>query len=218
MRIKIVFAIALFLGFCIFADAGDKGRAGMDRPLAYNGFIGGMMIHSGYVWSKNASFVLPGGQGGQTVKAEGVPAGIGGAIKLMFGKHLRVGGEGYVSTLTYGKYRSHASTGFGGLLAECAWTLGKWKVFAGGLAGGGSVRNITLLSDAGTDFVIEDRTVSYRKYGFLAVAPYAGVEYAVNRKISIVVKVDYIVNVSNPQDDFITGPRLFLGFMFGHSH
>ena len=58
---------------------------------------------------------------------------------------------------------------------------------------------------------------SYRKYGFAALAPFAGVEIPFGGKVNVVVKLDYLLNLSNPQDDFVTGPRLYLGFMFGHS-
>ena len=61
-----------------------------------------------------------------------------------------------------------------------------------------------------------EETVSYRKYGFAALAPFAGIEYAVTKKVNLVAKIDYLVNLSNPQDDFTTGPRLYIGFMFGH--
>ncbi|MCM1178411.1 MAG: hypothetical protein NC115_10690 [Bacteroidales bacterium] len=217
MRIRLLLAALLCSCFTAFAGAEENVDNGKKKSaLAYRGFIGGMMIHSGYVFSKNATFMMPQTGESHTVKASGAPAGIGGAIKLMFGKHLRVGGEGYVSSLTYGEYRSHASMGWGGVLAEAAWRAGKWNLFAGGLLGGGSVRNVTLLASAGNDF--EADNVSYRKYGFLAVAPYIGTEYAVSRRINLVFKIDYVINVSNPQDDFITGPRVFLGFMFGHSH
>lgn len=108
--------------------------------------------------------------------------------------------------------------GWGGLLAEATWKTGRWGLFAGGLAGGGSFRNITLLAPAGDDFIAEDRSISYRKYGFIAVAPYAGAEYSVNRRICLVFKVDYVINAVKRPDDFVLGPRVFIGFMFGHSH
>jgi len=215
MRVRLFAALALCVLPLIAADA-QENVPRKKKTLAYRGFIGGMMIHSGYVSSKNATFSIAGTQESRTMRIKGVPAGIGGAIKLMFGKHLRIGGEGYVSNLTYGDYGSHANIGWGGILADGAWRLGKWNLFAGGLFGGGSARNVTLLGPAGDDYVTDN--VSYRKYGFLAAAPFAGAEYAVGRRINIVMKIDYVFNLTNPQDDFVTGPRIFLGFMFGHSH
>ena len=183
--------------------------------MAYRGFIGGMMLHTGYVSSRDITVASP-AAGSRTLAVGGAPFGIGGAIRFLFGKHLRVGAEGYVSTLTYGEYHSHAKTGWGGLLADCVWDLGKCRLFVGGTAGGGSQTNTTLLSPVGDDYTAEE-FVSYRKYGFAALAPFAGVEIPFGGKVNVVVKLDYLLNLSNPQDDFVTGPRLYLGFMFGHS-
>ena len=189
-------------------------KAGKHR-MAYRGFIGGMMLHTGLVSSRDVAVTSLSGQV-QSVPVCGAPFGIGGAIRFMFGKHLRIGAEGYVSTLTYGQYRSHAETDWGGLLADCAWKVGKCRLFVGGTVGGGSQTNTTILSPVADDYVAEEN-ISYRKYGFLAVAPFVGVEYAASRKINIVLKADYLLNATNPQDDFVTGPRLYLGFMFGHA-
>ena len=51
----------------------------------------------------------------------------------------------------------------------------------------------------------------------MAVAPFAGVEVAVNRKVNVVFKADWLLNVTNPEDDFVSGPRIYVGFMFGHT-
>ena len=48
----------------------------------------------------------------------------------------------------------------------------------------------------------------------MAVAPFVGYEWAMTQKIHLVLKLDYLLNVTNPQPDFITGPRLYIGFMF----
>ena len=181
--------------------------------MAYRGFIGGMMLHTGYVCSRDITLMTPSGP--DNISVGGAPFGVGGAIRFMFGRPLRVGAEGYVSTLTYGEHRSHAKTGWGGVLADGAWKLGGCRVFVGGTVGGGSQTNTTILSPVGNDYLTED-AVSYRKYGFIAVAPFAGVEVAVTRKVNVVFKADWMLNVSNPQDDFVTGPRLYVGFMFGH--
>lgn len=39
----------------------------------------------------------------------------------------------------------------------------------------------------------------------------------VSGKFAIVFKLDYLLDISNPQDDYVNGPRLYIGFMFGHS-
>lgn len=205
--------ILIFILGCLLS--GSLSRAYAGTRMAYRGFTGGMMVHTGFVWSNDITVSSLTGQT-STVPVCGAPFGIGGAIKFMFGRHLRIGAEGYVSTLTYGEYSSHAKTGWGGVLADCAWTLGKFRVFAGGTVGGGSQTNINILSPVKDDYVAEEN-ISYRKYGFMALDPFAGVEYALTEKVNMVLKLDWLVNVSNPQDDFVTGPRLYIGFMFGHA-
>lgn len=183
--------------------------------MRYRGFVGGMMIHSGFVLSDDLTITSQYGQS-MNVGVSGTPFGVGGAIKFMFGRHLRLGTEGYVSTLRYGEHSSHARTGWGGLLADCAWTLGRCRLFVGGTVGGGSQANTTILSPVRDDYVAEE-FISYRKYGFMALAPFAGVEIAVSGKVNLVAKIDYLLNLSGSQADFVTGPRLYLGFMFGHA-
>mgnify|MGYP002559298107 CR=1 FL=1 len=185
------------------------------KPLEYRGFIGGMMIHTGYVSSRDFTVTSLSGQAHE-FNASGAPFGIGGAAKFMFGKHLRIGAEGYVSTLGYGENGSHTKTGWGGLLADCARDLGKFRLFAGGTIGGGSHTDITIVSPIADDYIAEE-FISYRKYGFAALVPFIGAEYALTHKVSLVAKVDWMLNLSGRQDDFVTGPRLYLGFMFGHA-
>ena len=154
--------------------------------MRYRGFIGGMMLHTGYVCSREVSIAGPAGDT-HNISAEGAPLGIGGAIKFMFGKHLRIGTEGYVSTLTFGRHSSHAKTGWGGILADCTWQLGRFRIFAGGTVGGGSQTNTFILSPVRDDYLAEE-CISYRKYAFFAVAPFAGAEYALTNKVNLVAK------------------------------
>jgi hypothetical protein len=208
MRLKLILTVlTVFVPMLIVAE--ERGR------MACKGFIGGMMIHSGYVWSRNVAYSVPGGGTlGQSINA--VPLGIGGAIKLQFGDHLRIGSEGYVTNVSYGEYGSHASIGWGGVLCEYYHSFKKCRLFAGGLVGGGSERNVANLSENNMDFSA-DEPVSHRKYSFMAIDPYLGVEIPLNQKVNLVLKTDCLLNATNPQADYFTGPRIFIGFMFGHS-
>lgn len=183
------------------------------EALKYRGFSGGMMIHTGYL--KSNSFDLQTIQGNYitTSNVEGIPFGIGGSARLHFGKHLRVGGEGYVSNLRYGVQGTTASVSWGGVLADCVWELGRLWPFVGVVVGGGAVEHIILQDEPANDFVVENN-VSYREYTFMAVSPIVGVEYALSEKMHLTFKMDYVINISNPQADFPSGPRFFLGFMF----
>lgn len=183
----------------------------------FRGCCGGMMIHSGYVQSKSFGYITPEGIPTAPGKISGAPFGIGGAAKVILGEHLRVGGEGYVSTLNYGEHKSYSSTGWGGLLADFFWSRGRWSWFAGATIGGGGVKNVTLFEDIPLDLEIEKNTVSYRRYGFMGIAPYIGAEYALTKKIHLIFKADWLMNVSNPQPDFLSGPRFYIGFNFCHN-
>ena len=75
------------------------------------------MFNVGYVESRDFQFQdnsgLPLGQSG---RLSGASMGLGGALRVGFGKYLRVGIEGYVSTLKYKPKGSSAKIGWGGLL------------------------------------------------------------------------------------------------------
>ena len=181
--------------------------------LKYRGFSGGMMVHTGYLKSNSFDLQTIHGNYITTSKVEGMSFGIGGAARLHFGKHLRVGGEGYVSNLRYGVKGTTSSLSWGGVLADCVWDLGKLWPFVGMTIGGGAVEHVILQNEPATDFAAESDAV-YREYSFMALAPMVGVEYAMSEKIHLTLKMDYVINISNPQDDFTSGPRFFLGFMF----
>ncbi len=172
------------------------------------------MLHAGYLYGGRTTVFDGAGLQVSDQKMQGIPTGIGGAVKFHFGKWLRVGTEGYVSTLKYGDYGSNVRIGWGGILADCIWKTGKRiSPFAGFTLGGGSASNLTLAAEAPDDFIAEQNS-SYRKYGFACVVPYAGFEYDATSRIRIVFKADYIINVSNRQPDFPSGPRFYIGFLF----
>lgn len=204
-RYTIVLALTAFIS--IAAGAQDS------RKMAYRGFVGGMMLHSGYVQS--GSFQVTSQSGTmQDISMSGAPYGIGGSIRFLFGRHLRVGTEGYVSNLAYGQHRSHAKTGWGGLLADCAWDFRDCRLFVGGTVGGGGQTNTIILSPAGNDYKADD--IAYRKYTFAALAPFAGAEIRLTDKVDLVLKADWLLNISGRREDFVSGPRLYVGVMFGH--
>ena len=79
----------------------------------------------------------------------------------------------------------------------------------------GVVYSVETVLDATTsDFILDDGTTSYRKYAFMAVCPYIGVEYALTRKVHIVLRADCLLDVTSRQPDFPLGPRIYFGFMF----
>lgn len=185
--------------------------------FAYAGFSGGMMVHTG--WIGGGTIVLTDGVNTFGSDISGAPTGIGGAARIHLGKHLRIGSEGYVSTLNYGtgrgagKNQSHARIGWGGVLADCLWRFGKWAPYVGCTVGGGGFRNLTLQNPTPLDTVTE-QNASFRKYTFMTAVPFAGMEYAMTDKVRLNMKADWMFNLTNRQSDFVTGLRLYVGFSF----
>lgn len=197
------------------AHAGTDGQE-KKSPLAFSGYSGGMMVHSGYVSSSPVTFNRVDGSPAATMKVSGMPLGIGGALKIHFGRHLRVGTEGYSSNLKYGRNGSYSHTGWGGILVDGVYPVGKWFPFAGITVGGGGVKNVTVLEKTTGDFILDEGTTSFRKYAFMAIAPFIGTEYALTPRIHLVLKADWLIDATSRQSDFTAGPRLYIGFMFCH--
>jgi hypothetical protein len=216
----------LILMICVSISAfcvSDVDSVGVTKrsSMAYSGYQGGMMFNVGYVESRDFQFQdnsgLPLGEPG---RLSGASMGLGGALRVGFGKYLRVGIEGYVSTLKYQPQGSSAKIGWGGLLLDSHWHIKKFTIFTGGVIGGGSYTHITMIDKveanrAENDYIVENQYVSYRHYPFLAIVPFVGMEYSLTKRISVVAKIDYMLNVTNWADNYAAGPRFFVGFMFG---
>lgn len=201
--------LLLFLAsFVLPTLAGDNQPR--TNPLAYRGFSGGMMLHAGWV---NCGDITVGTAPGQ--KVAGVPMGIGGALRLRFGDYLRVGTEGYTSSLSYGDYGSSLSIGWGGLLVDCVLPLGRFAPYVGATIGGGVVENLTLTEKPAIDLLPEGG-VSYRKYGVGIVVPFIGTDYRLTERMSLTFKADYMLSLGSSHFDFPSGPRCYVGFMFNH--
>ena len=182
------------------------------KKLNFQGYSGGMMIHTGYLFGGELNIR----DASAPTKIQGTPFGIGGALRFHFGKHLRIGTEGYSSNLRYGeKKNSFLSLGWGGLLVDCQWKINKTTIFCGGTIGGGSVKNVAVADNINAES--SERNAVYRKYGVMLITPFVGMEYAISSRICLVVKVDCVTNLTNKQSDFAIGPRIYTGFIFSHA-
>jgi len=204
--------IKTFLFFCCLAVVLRTSILASDgNKMAFQAYSGGMMLHCGYVFGgtvKADAF-------SEKIKVEGVPFGLGGLLRFHFGEHLRIGGEGYSTTLRYGKNKSYATLGWGGLLIDCKWEINKFTVFLGGTIGGGSLKNVIITNDRIDN--PKEKDAIYRKYSVMIFDPFLGVEYAVSQKIRLIAKVDYIFNIGKKQSDFATGTRFYAGIIFLHA-
>ena len=137
---RLLFVVLVFITLNAFSQNEEK---------FFNGYDGGMMIHAGYV-SKNIAPV--------DFKAEGVTKGIGGAIRFHFGKHYRIGTEGYVSTLSLKKdlvKGSYIKTFWAGLTNDFYWQLGKFMPYAGLSVGGGTLTDCFIFEGDNHDWIPE---------------------------------------------------------------
>lgn len=198
----------MLLALCAPVQAGDRAKG----ALSYEGFMGGMMLHTG--WGSVGSITV-GSSAPQEMK--GMPSGIGGALKIRLGNHLRVGTEGYSSALTYGTWNSSLSIGWGGLLVDWSVPIGRVAPYFGVTIGGGVVKNLTLGATPAQDTIPEEN-ISYRQYGIGVVVPFVGVDYVLSPRISLTFKADRMCALGSSVDafDFPKGVRCYVGFMFSH--
>lgn len=188
---------------------GTTNATASSLDLRYRGFSGGMMLHTGWISRGHI------GVGGATQRIAGLPTGIGGALRLHLGDHLRVGTEGYTSGVSYGEWDSSLTIGWGGLLVDWYWQLGQWAPYVGGTVGGGRVEHLTLTSTPQLDLTPEEG-LSYRNYGVGVVTPFVGVDYSLNERMTLTFKGDWLLPLGRREFDFPSGPRFYVGFMFHH--
>ena len=67
-----------------------------DSTAIFQGYSGGMMVHVGGLFGENPNATLP---SGESISSQGLTYGIGGSLRINLKKHLRVGCEGFVSTV-----------------------------------------------------------------------------------------------------------------------
>ena len=187
------------------------------NDFRFRGYIGGMMLHSGYIQSNRFELLSPDGQSLGAMQIKGGAFGIGGHVKFAFGTPsdmLRIGAEGHSSNVKYSPSPSYAHTGWGGILLDYIHrSKGRVHPFAGCIIGGGGVKNHIITQGSTEDFVTEQQAAMH-KYAFMAVAPFLGMEVSLTPKLSFVVKADWLLNATGPQSDFTSGPRIYAGILF----
>ena len=169
------------------------------------GFDGGMMVHTGY---------LQGNLDAIGYKAKGMPMGIGGVARLHLGEYFRLGGEGYISTLSQRDNGSYLKYGWGGLLADFYTVMGKFQPYAGLTLGGGAMTTLLMMEEQASPWAPIDGT-HYHKQGFIAIDPFIGCDFIVSGPMHLTLKVDYLCAL-NDSRLLPHGPRIYFGFLFYH--
>lgn len=167
-------------------------------------FDGGMMIHTGYL-----SATLP----AQAYAASGMSFGIGGTMRFHVGKVVRIGGEGFISTLNLMGNGSYVRIGWGGVVAEARWQFGRWHPFAGATIGGGTAATLLVFDGEAEDWTAEPNTV-FHSEGFMIADPHLGLEYALTERIMLTSRLSWLLPFR--EVDVPLGPRVFVGFAFRH--
>ncbi len=195
--------------------------AANDTSKVCQGFSGGMMVHAGMLLGQDAN--APFNRHGVLCSPEGVTAGIGGAMRVNLWRLLRLGCEGFVSTMNSSLSTSrrllvdgsYIRTGWGGLNADLCWRNSRLWPFVGFSVGGGAMHSLYLLEGSQDDWVEESRSL-YHKQSFLYLNPYIGMDWCMTDKIHFSLRLDCMSALSNGSWVKPAGPRLYLGFMFCH--
>lgn len=191
------------------------------QSKVYQGFSGGMMGHAGYLFGENAD--APKTDNGLICSPQGGTFGLGGALRVHLWKHLRVGGEGFVSTMNSGTTNmkhvlqkgSYIRTGFGGVLMDACWRKENVWPYIGGSVGGGAMRSLYVLDGNQDDWIAENKAYLH-KQSFFYVNPYVGMDWCMTQKVHMTFRVDWMVALHAGEVVLPTGPRLLVGFMFCH--
>lgn len=195
--------------------------AGESQSKVYQGFSGGMMVHASYLFGVNPE--VPKTPEGVLCSPQGGSFGLGGALRVHLWKHLRVGGEGFVSTMNSGATNlkqilqegSYIRTGWGGLIVDACWRKEKVWPYIGGSIGGGAMRSLYVLEGSQDDWVAEE-VAWLHKTSFFYVNPYVGVDWCMTQKVHMTFRADWLLALNKGDLVMPTGPRLLIGFMFCH--
>lgn len=191
------------------------------RQKVYQGLSGGMVLHMGYLFGTDKA--APEAQDGRSYSPQGGVAGIGGAMRVNLWRLLRVGFEGYVSTMYNGlmdrqdllKRGSYVRVGCGGVLADACWRKEKAWPYVGAAVGGGAMNALYIANGSQSDWAREAETYAH-KHSFFYVTPYVGCDYCMTEKMHLTFRFDWMLAVNKNELVMPTGPRVYLGFMFVH--
>lgn len=180
----------------------------------FQGYSGGMMLHVGYLFGEN---------GAAPYAPQGVTYGVGGAARVHLFDHLRIGSEGYVSTMPSSftdcrdelRKGSYVRNGWGGLLADAYWRFDKAWPYVGATIGGGAVHSLYVMDGSQDDWQPETASL-LNKQSYFCVAPFVGCDYLLTPRVHLTFKLDWVIAIHDKQLVAPTGPRFYFGFMFCH--
>ena len=193
--------VLFFLALCLLTQAQEA-----DKPKVLNGFSGGMMLHTGYLFGEMPEI-------GHTAK--GAPFGIGGKICIHLGQHWMIGSEGYVSTLRQLRNGSYIKYGWGGILGEFYWSFKHVVPYIGLTVGGGAQTTFLMFDGRSGDWTAENNAI-FHKQSFCALTPFIGCDFILTKLLHLTLKADWMNTLSHKQLINPTGPRFYVGLIFYH--
>ena len=205
-----IFTVLFILIIGLSTSFGTERRDSTSLPI-FRGILSGMYLHTGYVGSRPFTFTHNGTE--YKGRLQGSVYGIGGHAKALLGRHIRIGGEAYISNHRYENH-SKASIMWGGLIADYAWALSrKFNIMLGNTIGRGHFVHTKIFAPVTSDYNA-DEVVAIRRYGFWCDVPNIACEYILSDRTRMTFRTDYMLNISRRENDFFTGIRFYIGLTF----
>ena len=210
MTTQRIFTTLFILIIGLSTSFGTERRDSTSLPV-FRGILSGMYLHTGYVGSRPFTFTHNGIE--YNGRLQGAVWGIGGHSKALLGRHIRIGGEAYISNHRYENH-SKASIMWGGLIADYTLALSrKFNIMLGSTIGGGHFVHTKIFAPVTVDYNA-DEVVAIRRYGFWCYVPNIACEYILSDRTRMTFRTDHMFNISPRENDFFTGIRFYIGLTF----
>ena len=210
-----------------------KSKSNSEKKKIFTGLSGGMMIHGGYAFSTSPNELFRNGSLNKDkisdLPKDGFTFGLGGTLRLHLLDHIHLGAEGHMSYMPLMGSGSNIRSSWGAAMCDFYANLGIIRPLIGMSVGGGAVRRTYVPDEANAPTGVNDMVynASFVKTPFFLLDPYVGMEIALN-KIALLLRLDYMLPFGKDNDgiavpsvkwsNFVTpsGPRLYIGVIFGH--
>ncbi len=166
-------------------------------------YQGGMLIHTGFLMIEHTNN-----------HQNGLCYGFGGQLNFLISDHIRLGSEGYSSYFHYPEDNGIFRLGWGGILLGYQLNKKNLCPVLNLTIGGASVNDMQFIEVNTRDE--EPDKIIYRRHSGMVISPAIVMEYKLKSKYTAIMKIDYLIPLTGSKTVlFATGPRLYMGFLFG---
>lgn len=165
-------------------------------------FSGGMAGHFGYASIENSHG-----------EYNGPAFGLGGLVHFYVHKLIRIGTGGASTWMNYEANSingSYMRLGYGGISTEFSMPLNKWRFSAGLFFGGGSYKNLHIISEDAAGHKIVD----YIDRGTLIYSPLISIERKIGTSIKLFCLADFLMGPNLNLKGNFGGPKFLVGILF----